>query len=76
MTNPNTSPQSDPEHGRGAFLWSGMSPESDLPFWKRALLLPVYVFPHAYHCLRGTPVYVQYGNHELRYSDTEETNDD
>lgn len=60
----------DNERTSGAFLWSGMSPENDRPLWWRVALLPVYLAQHGYHCLRGTPVYIQYGNHEHRHQDT------
>jgi len=66
----NSQPQSDIERPHGAFLWSGMRPETDLPLWQRIILLPLYLLMHGYHCIRGTPVYVQYGNHELRYDET------
>jgi len=59
------------EHCHGAFLWSGMQPKSDLPLWQRVGLLPLYLGMHGYHCIRGTPVYVQYGNHEYRSADTD-----
>lgn len=59
----------------GAFLWSGMTVEGDYPLWKRAVLLPFYLAIHSYHCLRGTPVYVQYGNHDLRQEAQTESDD-
>jgi len=39
----------------GAFLWSGMRPETDLPLWQRIILLPLYLLMHGYHCIRGHP---------------------
>lgn len=59
------------KHGdnyHGAFLWSGMHPEDDLPIYLRIVLLPIYLSLHAYHCIKGTPVHVEYGDHESRYS--------
>ena len=65
------------ENSSGAFLWSGMFPDGDLRLMYRIILLPVFLLIHGYHCLRGTPVYIQYGNHELRQSgSTNERSDD
>lgn len=57
------------DHCPGAFLWSGMNPDTDFPLWVRVVLLPLYLLVHAYHCLRGTPVYIQYGDHEHRHEE-------
>lgn len=85
MTNETTTKTQDGSNGRstsdsgrssGAFLWSGMRPKNDFPFWMRVVLLPLYLASRAYHCLRGTPVYIQYGNHELRYDDAGTTHGD
>lgn len=51
-----------------AFLWSGMHPENDVPVYIRLLLLPFYLSVHAYHCIRGTPIHVEYGDHTSRNS--------
>ena len=57
---------SNNENSQGYFLWSSIYPGNGLKLWQRLFLLPLFLLSHSYHCVKGTPVYIQYGEHEHR----------